>query len=105
MWRLRLKAEGLLDNQMRDVFMVDPFNRCARPDREFVRREREITDRDLDGLSVSRHGSRHHIRFGRIAQMRERKQGECEQDEKGSNVRENAAPASGARYGRLLRYI
>jgi hypothetical protein len=37
--------------------------------------------------------------------MRERKQGECEQDEKGSNVREDAAPASGAGYGRLLRYI
>ncbi len=40
-----------------------------------------------------------------VERVRERKQRECEQDEKGSNVRENAAPASGAHYGRLLRYI
>ena len=92
----RLKGEGLLGNQMRDVVMVDPFHRCARRDREFVRREREITDRDLDGLSISRRGGRHQLRFGRVAQMRERKQRECEQDEKGSKVRENASRARGA---------
>jgi len=90
---------------MRDVVMVDPFNRCARRDREVLGREREIADYDLDGLSISRRGGRYQLRFGRVAPIGEREQRECEHGDKGCDARENAALARGAGCRRLPKYI
>src|SRR6476660_1268860 len=100
-----LKARARLGNQMRDLVTVDPFNRCARRDREFVRREREITDRDLDSLSISRRGGGYQLRFGRVAPIGEREQRECAHGDKGCDARENAAPARGASCRHLAKYI